>query len=210
MEYKAMGFEVKAEGDNAFSGFASTPDLDQGGDIVVKGAFARTIAQRGDKLKMLWNHKSSDLPIGKYTKVEEREGGLYVEGKISETVIGRDVMTLLRDGAIDSMSIGYSVVDKEYNDDGVRIIKDLDLYEVSLVNFPMNEKAVITGVKAVDAKILESILREAGYSRSQAKAIANAGVSCLREVDQSESEQEKMAEIMAALSQFQKTLTGQE
>jgi HK97 family phage prohead protease len=210
MEYKALDFEVKAEGDSAFSGFASTPDLDQGGDIVVKGAFGRTIAQRGSKLKMLWNHKSSELPIGKYTKVEERDGGLYVEGKVSETAIGRDVMTLLRDGAIDSMSIGYSVVEKEYNDDGVRIIKDLDLFEVSLVNFPMNEKAVITGVKSIDARTLENILREAGYSLSQAKAIANAGISSLREVDQRESEQEKMAELVAALNQFQKTLTGQE
>ena len=207
MEYKALDFEVKAESDNTFSGFASTPDLDQGGDIVVKGAFARTIAQRGSKLKMLWNHKATDLPIGKYTKVEERDGGLYVEGKISDTASGRDVMTLLRDGAIDSMSIGYAVREADYNDDGVRVIKDLDLYEISLVNFPMNEKAVVTGVKSVDARNLESILREAGYSRSQAKAIANAGIKSLREVDQ---EKDALAEVKAALEQFQKTLTGQE
>jgi HK97 family phage prohead protease len=207
MEYKALDFEVKAEGDNTFSGFASTPDLDQGGDIVVKGAFGRTIAQRGSKLKMLWNHKATDLPIGKYTKVEERDGGLYVEGKVSDTAAGRDVMTLLRDGAIDSMSIGYAVREADYNDDGVRVIKDLDLYEVSLVNFPMNEKAVVTGVKAVDARNLESILREAGYSRSQAKAIANAGIKSLREADQ---EKDALAEVKAALERFQKTLTGQE
>lgn len=207
MEYKALEFEVKAEGENSFSGFASTPDLDQGGDIVVKGAFGRTIAQRGHKLKMLWNHKADAMPIGRYTKVEEREGGLYVEGKISDTSAGRDVMTLLKDGAIDSMSIGYAVKDADYNEDGVRVIKDLDLFEVSLVNFPMNEKAVVTGVKSVDARNLENVLREAGYSRSQSKAIANAGIKSLREAGQ---EVEELAEIKAALEQLNKSLTGQE
>ena len=208
MEYKALKFEVKAEEKNTFSGFASTPDLDQGGDIVAKGAFSRTIAQRGGKLKMLWNHKSDAMPIGKYTKVEEREGGLYVEGKLSDTTAGRDVMTLLRDGAIDSMSIGFIPKEAEYNENGVRVIKDLDLLEVSLVNFPMNEMAVVTSVKnQFDVRDLERCLREVGYSNSQAKRMAPAAINSLREAG---AEEKQMAELQAALSQFQSTLTGQE
>src|SRR5690554_8111161 len=101
MEYKALDFEVKAESDNTFSGFASTPDLDQGGDIVVNGAFSRTIAQRGGKLKMLCNHKSEDMPIGKYTKVEERGGGLCVDGKVSDTTDCQYIMTHMRGRAND-------------------------------------------------------------------------------------------------------------
>lgn len=208
MEYKALDFEVKADSDNTFTGFASTPDLDKGGDIVAKGAFARTIAQRGDKLKMLWNHKSDAMPIGRYTKVEEREGGLYVEGKLSDTSAGRDVMTLLSDGAIDSMSIGYAVRDHEYKDDGVRVLKDLDLFEVSLVNFPMNEMAVVTQVKnQFDVRGLERCLREVGYSNSQAKRMAPAAIKSLREAS---DEEKYMAELKAALDEFNTTLTGQE
>jgi HK97 family phage prohead protease len=196
MEYKQLQFKADAVGEDGrtFAGFASTPDLDQGGDIVVKGAFGRTLAQRGG-VKMLWNHKSDLMPIGVYTKMEEREGGLYVEGKLSDTQLGRDAATLLKDGAIDSMSIGYMVKDSDYDKDGIRVIKDLDLYEVSLVNFPMNEKAVITQVKNLDVKEIERVLREAGLSKSQATAIACAGVKRLREA----SEEAKAAATLAEL-----------
>jgi len=207
MEHKTLKLEVKAEDDNTFTGFASTPDLDQGGDVVAKGAFARTIAQRGGKIKMLWAHKSDAMPVGTYTKVEEREGGLYVEGKVSDTSAGRDVMTLLRDGAIDSMSIGFIPKEADYNEDGVRVIKDLDLFEVSLVNFPMNEMAMITSVKSLDVREIERVLREAGLSRSQAKAIAGAGVKRLREAG---TEEDELAEMKAALDKFRSTLTGRE
>lgn len=209
MEYKALKFEVKADEENTFTGFASTPDLDQGGDIVAKGAFGRTIAQRGGKIKMLWNHKSDAMPVGTYTKVEEREGGLYVEGKISDTSAGRDVMTLLRDGAIDSMSIGFIPKEADYNEDGVRVIKDLDLLEVSLVNFPMNERAVITSVKSLEVREIERVLREAGLSRSQAKAIAGAGCKSLREADGKAQEDKQAFEALnASLTEFMQTVRG--
>ena len=207
MEYKQLAFKAETVADDGrtFAGFASTPDLDQGGDIVIKGAFGRTIAQR-PSVKMLWNHKADLMPIGVYTKLEEREGGLYVEGKLSDTQLGRDAAVLLKDGAIDSMSIGYIVKEHEYKDDGVRVIKDLDLFEVSLVNFPMNEKAVITSVKSLDAREIERVLREAGLSRSQAKAIACAGVKSLREVG---DEEKALAELQSAMTNFITTIKGE-
>lgn len=206
MEYKQLSFKADDVGEDGrtFAGFASTPDLDQGGDIVIKGAFGRTIAQR-PVVKMLWNHKADLMPIGVYTKMEEREGGLYVEGKLSDTQLGRDAAVLLKDGAIDSMSIGYIVKDHDYKDDGIRVIKDLDLFEVSLVNFPMNEKAVITSVKSLDAREIERVLREAGLSRSQAKAIACAGIKSLREVG---DEEKALAELQSAMTNFITTIKG--
>lgn len=208
MDYKSLGFEVKASDkeEMKFAGFASTPDLDQGGDIIVKGAWGRTLAERGAKVKMLWGHKSDLMPLGRFTMIEERESGLYVEGKISDTAQGRDAMTLMRDGAIDSMSIGYIAKESDYRDDGVRVIKDLDLFEVSLVNFPMNEKAIITSVKNLDVREVERVLREAGLSRSQAKAIASKGVSGLREVG--DKEKEALEEIKSAIENFNQTLRG--
>jgi uncharacterized protein len=196
VDFKRLQFKADNVSDDgkSFAGFASTPDLDQGGDIVIKGAFGRTLAQRSG-VKMLWNHKSDLMPIGVYTKLEEREGGLYVEGKLSDTQLGRDAATLLKDGAIDSMSIGYIVKDADYNEDGIRVIKDLDLFEVSLVNFPMNEKAVITQVKNLDVKEIERVLREAGLSKSQATAIACAGIKRLRE----SSDEQKAAALLAEL-----------
>jgi hypothetical protein len=105
------------------------------------------------------------------------------------------------------MSIGFIAKEADYNEDGVRIIKDLDLMEVSLVNFPMNEMAVVTSVKSLDVREIERVLREAGLSRSQAKAIAGAGVKSLREASEAD---DQWAEMKAALDEFKSTLTGQE
>lgn len=212
LDHAKLLFDVKmdeGQGDTGtFSGFASTSDLDRGGDIIVKGAFARTLGERGADVKILWQHDMSK-PIGKPTKLEERDGGLYIEGKISDTMLGREAMTLLKDGVINAMSIGYSVKEADYNDHGVRVIEDLDLFEVSLVTFPMNEKARITGVKEdlLTPRKVEEVLREAGYSRSQAKAIACAGIKSLREVDSKQDEQ-AYDDIKSLLAELNQSLKG--
>lgn len=211
LDHKKLNFDVKMDesgkSEGTFSGFASTSHLDRGGDIVLKGAFKRTLKERGDSVRILWQHDSKK-PIGRPTLLEERDGGLYIEGKISDTELGREAMTLLKDGVIDSMSIGYSVNDSEYNGQGVRVIKDLDLYEVSLVTFPMNEKAKVTGVKDdnLNVRDIEKVLRDAGYSRSQSKAIASAGVKCLREVDQESKEDNYLSELKTAIAELNSRL----
>lgn len=205
--HKDLRFDFKMDDDGksegTFSGFASTSDLDRGGDIIVKGAFARTLKERASKVKVLWQHDMSK-PIGRPTLLEERDGGLYIEGKISDIPLGREAMELLKDGVVDSMSIGYTVTESSYNDRGVRVIEDLDLYEVSLVTFPMNEKARITGVKEdnLNVRDIEKTLRDAGYSRSQSKAIASAGVKSLREVGHESKEESNFSELKAAMAEL--------
>jgi HK97 family phage prohead protease len=203
MDYKSLQFKADDvdQKERIFKGYASTYDLDSGGDIIVKGAFAKSL--EANKVKVLWQHKT-DVPIGRPLLMREDEKGLYVEAKISQTTAGNDAMTLLMDGVIDSMSIGYITKESEFRNDGVRLLKEVDLFEFSLVSYPMNDKAVITQVKSqFDVRELENILREAGYSNSQAKKMATAGIKSLREVG---DEQKALAELHAAISNLQSTL----
>jgi phage head maturation protease len=126
----------------------------------------------------------------------EDDKGLYVESYIAKTRQGDEALELAREGIIDSMSIGYMVNQSEYKDDGVRVISELTLMEYSLVTWPMNESAVITGVKSLEPREIERVLREAGLSRSQAKAIAGAGVRHLRDADHKEAEHAQFLKAM--------------
>jgi len=90
----------------------------------------------------------------------------------------------MKDGVINSMSIGFITKEADYNQDGIRLIKELELVEFSLVTYPMNEKAIITQVKnALDPRELEHILREAGYTKSQAAKMACVSIKSLREAE---------------------------
>jgi Escherichia/Staphylococcus phage prohead protease len=150
--YKSVGFqleELKSRGDDgwSFSGYASTfGNVDEGGDVVLRGAFADTLAHRVPRL--LWQHDIHE-PIGKVMSLTENDLGLHGEFKISRTSRGHDAYQLLKDGAIDSMSIGYMPEEQEFDQaHNVRKIKSVELFEVSLVSIPMNEEARVTAVKA--------------------------------------------------------------
>ena len=205
MEYKAVEFKADDVDANEriISGYASTYDLDQGGDIITRGAFAKTLETQFKRVKVLWQHNSA-MPIGRPMSMEEDERGLFVRSYIAKTRQGDEALELAREGIIDSMSIGYIVNESEYKDDGVRVISELSLMEYSLVTWPMNEAAVITGVKSLEVREIERVLREAGLSRSQAKAIAGAGLKNLREADSKEAEE---AELLAAFKAAQETFT---
>lgn len=212
MEYKAVHF--KAEGvdsdERVISGYASTYDLDQGGDVIARGAFKKSLETQFKRVKVLWQHSSAS-PIGRPMSMEEDERGLFVRSYIAKTRLGDEALELAREGIIDSMSIGYIVKESEYKDDGVRVISELSLMEYSLVTWPMNEAAVITGVKSLEVREIERVLREAGLSRSQAKAVAGAGVRhLLRDADeqQAERETEHLAALKAAQDSLINTLRG--
>lgn len=148
MQLKSLTFESKAVNTEkrTFEGYASTFDLDQGGDLITKGAFTKTLQEAGSRVKVLWQHHE---PIGRPLEMEEDEKGLFVKAKISKTRLGDEALELMKDRVIDRMSIGYRIPEgkSEYNSDGIRVIRELKLLEFSLVTFPMNEAAIITDVK---------------------------------------------------------------
>ena len=172
-----------------FEGYASIfGNKDLGNDIVMEGAFRKSLARRRAKnVKMLMQHKT-DMPIGVYEKIQEDENGLKVKGRLAlGTQMGKEAYELLKMGALDGLSIGYKADPKKQHYDERkrrRYLKEVDLMEISLVTFPMNPKAQITSVKANDRTIRdwEKFLREEGnLTRSQSKIASKAVYSSLVE-----------------------------
>ena len=216
-EYKSATFEVKREPDEdgRFEGYASVFGVvDLGMDVVERGAFAKSIGS-GQKIKMLWQHGTHDV-IGVWEEVIEDEKGLYVKGRILKDVQkGREAMALLKAGAIDSMSIGY--VTKEAVEEGngrIRKLLEVDLMEISLVTFPMLPDALITDVKSIKTiRDFEKSLRDAGFSRTESKAIASngfKGLSDLRDAveDEAENDGTELEALLADLKTFREVLTN--
>lgn len=148
MHVKAFPFEIKADGEKrTFEGYASTWKKDLVNEQITQGAFKKTIGERFPKnqVKVLWQHSE---PIGLPTHMEEDTKGLFVVGKISKTTLGDDALTLMKDGVIDTMSIGYDVMKDSLSDDGgTRFLHELKLYEFSPVTFPANPDTAVTSVK---------------------------------------------------------------
>jgi hypothetical protein len=117
---------------------------DQGGDVVMPGAYAtslKRLAARGGAVKMLWQHDPAQ-PIGIWDEVREDATGLWVKGRLlTEVDKGREAAALLAAGAIDGLSIGYRTVRAERDAKGQRLLQELELWEVSLVTFPMLAEA---------------------------------------------------------------------
>ncbi len=113
---------------------------DQGGDVVGHGAYAASLAalaKDGRRVKMLWQHDPA-RPIGVWDEVREDARGLFVRGRVlTEVATGREAAALLAAGAIDGLSIGYRTVKAAKDGKGRRILSQLELWEVSLVTFPM-------------------------------------------------------------------------
>jgi HK97 family phage prohead protease len=126
-------------------GYASLYGLaDRGGDVVQPGAYAASLARlkaEGRKVKMLWQHDPAQ-PIGVWDEVREDARGLVVRGRLlPEVARGREAATLIAAGAIDGLSIGYRTKRAERDGAGRRLLHELELWEVSLVTFPMLAEA---------------------------------------------------------------------
>ncbi|MAY85616.1 MAG: HK97 family phage prohead protease [Pseudooceanicola sp.] len=151
LEHKFARFGTALRVDDAavIEGYASLFDEpDQSGDIVRKGAYDGAIerlAETGRKLKMLWQHDPAQ-PIGVWDEVRSDARGLWVKGRILDsTQCGREAVALIGAGAIDGLSIGYRTVRATKDDKGHRVLIELDLWEVSLVTFPMLASARVSG-----------------------------------------------------------------
>jgi HK97 family phage prohead protease len=141
---------LQANEAGAFSGYASLFGVvDSGGDMVMAGAFARSLIKRGASgVKMLWQHQAAE-PIGLWASIVEDSRGLKVEGRLDLSVArAREALSLMRKGAIDGLSIGFrtrrATTEKS---SGVRRLHEIDLWEISVVTFPMLSQARIGAVK---------------------------------------------------------------
>lgn len=137
-------------GDGSFSGYASVfGEVDLGRDVIDRGAFARSLARKGAAgVRMLFQHDPAQ-PIGRWTTIREDERGLYVEGQLTLGAGKADeVYAHLRNRALDGLSIGFRTV-RSANDrkTGIRHILEADLWEISIVTFPMLPSARIVSVK---------------------------------------------------------------
>ena len=192
-------FQIKAvEKNGFFSGYGSVFGVvDSYREIVAPGAFSASLATRaasGRKLPILWQHRS-DQPLGVYEVAKEDATGLYLEGRllVDDVVQAREAHALMKAGALTGLSIGYYVQADEYDEkERIRTLTKLALEETSLVTFPANDEARVDSVKSRIARgdslslpEFESFLREAGFSKSQAAAIAGRGYKHL--LDRSES-----------------------
>lgn len=199
MERMAVGLrELKLAGDDAemtFTGYGAVfGNVDSYGDVIAPGAFADTLAsarKTGQWPAMLaqhggWGVSAEDMmPIGIWTDMAEDGHGLKVAGKLADTPRGRDAYALLKmqpRPALDGLSIGYIAKAFEARtkpDEPRRKLTKIDLFEISLVTFPANPKARLTGVKSggdMTIREFEAFLRDAGgFSAAAAKAIAASG-----------------------------------
>lgn len=230
LEYKNFKFnmaaseEIKSNGSNygVIKGYASTfGNVDRGGDIVQRGAFVKTLErfrQEGKQIAMCFQHSMMDI-IGGFepSKMHEDEKGLYVEGNINLGVErGRDVYALAKQGVLCEMSIGFTLDDYELepSEDGYinRKLKEINLWEISMVAVPMNPMARITDVKNSEIEsvtiqdinnvlkkdhldfgerkyLLEKLLHSGTISKTASKFIAEKFFSEEKEVKEDKKEE---------------------
>ena len=163
---------VRITDDMVIEGYASYfGQTDQGNDIVTPGAFRASLdrlALADRSVKMLWQHDPAQ-PIGVWDEVREDTQGLFVKGRLLPDVAkSKEAATLLGAGAIDGLSIGYRTVKAAKNSEGQRLLTELDLWEVSLVTFPMLPEARV-GAKG-DAPV-DTLMREIADAFSDARSM---------------------------------------
>ncbi|RVE83346.1 HK97 family phage prohead protease [Sinorhizobium meliloti] len=215
MKTKDFSLQVKElTEDGTFEGYGSIfGNVDSYGEKVVPGAFVESLAKHkreGSSVLMLWQHNPNE-PIGVWEDLAEDAKGLWGKGHlILEVQKAREIHALMKRKAIGGLSIGYRESDTD-QDGAVRVLKKLDLYEISPVSFPANRRARIEAVKSermeefarrlrdgdpMPIKEFEDILREAGVPKSMAVAIASHGYA---KAIRSESEGSKANEQAAFL-----------
>jgi len=177
-------FEVKAADDTGnFEGYAAVFDnVDLGDDVILKGAFTTVKTARNGRLKLALYHDLTRL-VGT-SEFSQDEHGLYLKGRVNLAVsYARDAYELMKDGSLDSMSIGFNTLEADYQQRAgrnVRVIKSAELWEASFVPFGMNTEAQVLSVKS-DIRLFENALRERmGLSQKEAAAVASLGYPALR------------------------------
>jgi hypothetical protein len=200
--------------DGTFEGIlASYNTVDLGGDRILPGAFTKTLQERGSVVPLLWQHKS-DTPIGDLILTDGPDA-LHFKGRLLlELDDAKKAYVLLKARVIKGMSIGYDTI-KDVMDNGVRQLKELRLWEGSIVTFPMNESAMVTSVKMVNGKVVETKddfntefavnqLCSAGYMMQDALSTALYTAIWASGMDKAE----KMAAVDESIMQFRESFAS--
>lgn len=202
--------------DGVFEGYACRFHReDLGRDVIMPGAFRGSLEKRGAAgIRMLFQHDPNQ-PIGTWTKIHEDARGLFVRGQLAtEVAKAREVLSLMRAGAIDGLSIGFRTVKGVRNPrSGVRRLEEIDLWEISVVTFPMQPEARVASVKAdpfagrapTEREFERWLTQDAGFTRSEARAVLREGLKglkLLRDAEQASSWEERLLRQMTEASQL--------
>ena len=212
-----VSLKFKMEDERTFTGYASTfNNVDAYNDTILPGAYKNAVKTGAQKLKMFFNHKSWEFPVGKWTSISEDNHGLLLEGELTKgNTLSENLYASMKHGTIDGLSIGFRLDKKDFEEsEGKRIIKNVtELVEVSPVIFPADELARIdlTSVKNTlgsikNMKELESFLRDEGnFSIAVSKTFLSRAKSIfLRDVD--EEEKQTFISAFANILQEQKSV----
>lgn len=186
-------FELKFVAETGlFEGYASVFNVTDGaGDSIAPGAFEKSLSrlQSDDRPPpMLWQHDMKE-PIGAWQEIYEDGHGLFVRGAlfVDDIIKAKEAYKLMRENVVTGLSIGYRAVQSRRDEEtGVRVLTEIDLLEISLVTFPANDRARISAVKSIlsegrvpSEREFEAFLRDAGFSRKQAKGFISLGYKAL-------------------------------
>ena len=157
-------------------------DVDHGGDVVVRGA----VQLEGRKTIPMLLHHDRKRPVGVWTHFDDRADGMHVKGRFSTSSAGREAREDVKSGVITGLSMGFITQARHFEGKSRHLTK-LGLHEISLVTVPMNNRTRITGFKDIlgagdmpTVRDLEDFLRDAGFSRTKAAAMAAACTPHLR------------------------------
>ncbi|WP_449471660.1 HK97 family phage prohead protease [Sphingobium chungangianum] len=149
-EFKISAYDAEK---GTVEGYASRfGNVDQVGDVVEKGAFTKSIQHGAQRVRFLWQHNKQE-PIGIIQEIREDDHGLFIKAQFANTQRAQETRELMKMGALDSFSIGYRVpkdkiIVEQTKDGQIQRLKEIHLFEVSVVTFPCNVEARLTGIKS--------------------------------------------------------------
>lgn len=191
-KHDTLIFEVKSAGeDGTFEGILSKyGNVDLAGDICLRGCFAKDIALRGVKRPLLWQH-DRHAPIGSYS-LKDSDEALLITGRFNlEVAQGREAYALVKAGDITGLSIGFVANDVDFDADGHRLLKEVTLFEGSVVTFPCNTEANITSVKEEDPMASDELKEALAGLEARIKACEEALEALGKKEDPETDEEEK-------------------
>lgn len=214
-EIKSFPFEVKATAEEnnifTFEGYASTfNNIDYGDDVVIRGAFANSLA-KNSQVPILWQHQMSEV-IGISVQLYEDDKGLFIKGNLpkEDTLVSGRIIPQMKVGSIKEMSIGFFTKNYDMAKDGIRLLKEIDLFEVSLVTKAMNSQALVSGFKSFETlRDIEQTLKANGFSNTEAKTLISKIKEFSSQRDASQDNQrdaDSKQKIITDLNNFIKNL----